>query len=227
MRSNAISFSPDGYFLTSVEGGEHPPLHTMGGPQSIPGAISPDSGAPLLLVATLNLRDARLHVPRTAVERLHLLYSWTCPISEGPFSYRETASGVELLQGRRGDAFDDFPYAGYPAFFPETSLALQRLTEEEQRVILKLNRREDDPIALESSFSHLAVPASQIGGEPRLLQWPLHRFECPECRRMMPLLAMIGNRNGSERGFTGNDFVQMLFFFCVACSVVTAENVTD
>jgi len=43
----------------------------------------------------------------------------------------------------------------------------------------------------------------------------------------MPLLAMIGNRNGSERGFTGNDFVQMLFFFCVACSVVTAENVTD
>jgi len=50
---------------------------------------------------------------------------------------------------------------------------------------------------------------------------------CEGCGQTMRLLASIGNANESELGFTGNEFVQMLFHFCDSCSIVTAENLTD
>jgi hypothetical protein len=65
------------------------------------------------------------------------------------------------------------------------------------------------------------------GGEPLLLQNPLPERRCPSCQNLMPLLACIGDRNGSEHGFVDNDFVQMLFYFCAPCTVVVSENQTD
>ena len=104
--------------------------------------------------------------------------------------------------------------------------ALRIATAEEQMIIKKLNRQ-DDPISLEDQFPQLSVPRAQVGGEPRLMQWPPSTCVCPVCGGPMPLFASIGNENGSTLGFTDNAFVQMVFFLCDACTVVTAYNVAD
>lgn len=225
-QSDFITFSPNGYFLAPAGGGDLS-THTMCGSQAIPGAISPNSGAPLLLVASLDLRDPALGIASAPVQQLHLLYSWTCPISEGPFAYRITSFGIELVEFTEGPAFTDFPYDGYPAFFPRYAVTLRPLTVEDQGVIKKLNRHEGDVISLAHSFPLLAVPRSQVGGEPRLMQYPIAGYKCPVCKKTTRLLATIGNDNGSEQGFAGNNFVQMLFYFCDSCSVVIADNITD
>jgi len=199
----------------------------MGGVQSLPGAVSPNSGLPLLLVLTLDTMDPRLAIGRSPLDRVHLLYSWTCAISDGEFSYRESKQAVEIIEYTKGGVHSDFPYEGYPVAFAPFAAELQQVAMSDQIIIKKMNRREDDPIALEEQFPNLAVPRTQIGGEPRLLQWPLPPRLCPVCRDSMPMLAAVGNTNGTPRGLFGNDFVQLLFYYCIACAVVTAINLTD
>jgi hypothetical protein len=121
----------------------------------------------------------------------------------------------------------DFPYEQYPAFFPQYGVTLQPLTADQQSVIEKLNRRADDPIALASEFPALEAPRAQVGGEPRLLQWPLAQPFCPVCRGGTRLLATFGNANETPRGFTDNAYVELLFHLCEACTVVVTENMTD
>ena len=223
-RPNLIGYSSTAYFLKPAKTGSP---HALCGSQHINGAVSPNSGLPLLLVASLDPADPRLGISRSKVDTLHLLYSWTCGISHGDFTYRESSQGVEILAYAKGPAHSDFPYANYPVFFPRVEIELEALTAEEQMVIKKLNRQEEDPISLEDQFPQLAVPRAQVGGEPRLMQWPLEACVCPVCGGSMPLLASIGNDNRSALGFTDNEFVQMVFFLCDTCTVVTAYNVTD
>jgi hypothetical protein len=168
-----------------------------------------------------------LGIPHSKVGILHLLYSWTCGISEGDFTYRESNQGVEILRYTKGPTQSDFPYEHYPAFFPPVDLDFQMLTPEEQTVIKQVNRRESGSLSRARQFPRLNVPHGQVGGEPRLMQWPLHSCLCTVCGGSMPLLASIGDENGSARGFTGNDFVQTIFFLCNECTVITAYNLTD
>jgi len=106
-------------------------------------------------------------------------------------------------------------------------VVLEPLAADDQTIIQKINRREGDPIELEAKYPRLATPASQVGGEPRLMQWPVPVFDCPKCGAGMPILAAVGDDNGSPLGMTGNQFVQVLFYFCRACAVVAAVNITD
>jgi hypothetical protein len=221
-----FSHSPTGYFLNLAHTNISAP-HIVGGPQSLTGAISPNSGLPLLLLLTLDLTDPRLGIRHNDVERIHLLYSWNCAISDGEFSYRESKRGIEILSYTKGPSQSAFPYANYPPFFPAMNAEFQQLTATEQAIIKKMNRREGEVIELETEFPLLAVPRSQVGGEPRLLQWPLSPRTCPACRGPMPLLGTVGNANGTAAGFAGNEFVQVLFYFCIACVAVTAFNLTD
>lgn len=224
--SAPLSHSTVGYFITASKS-DASSAHSLCGAQSIRGALSPNSGLPLLLVASLDLTDPRLKIPSPRLKTLHLLYSWTCPISDGEFTYRETDGGVQLLKYTAGPPHKDFPYDRYPPAFSRISAQLQQVDEHEQSVIRALNRREKDLIVLEEQFPHLAKPRSQVGGEPRLMQWPLPQRTCPECGEAMPLLATIGDENGTPRGFTGNPFVQLLYFFCVPCGTVTVYNIAD
>lgn len=222
--SDATSYSSIGYFLKP---GVARSAHSLCGAQQIAGAISPNSGRPLLLVASLDTADPRIGISSSKVKTLHLLYSWTCGISDGDFTYRESSEGVEILAYATGPAHDDFPYENYPAFFPRIAVELEALTTEEQAVIKQMNRGMDGEVPLRRVAPQLVAPRSQVGGEPRLLQWPLPPYTCPVCRGPMPLLASIGNENGSAIGFTDNEFVQTLFFLCNACTVVTAYNMCD
>lgn len=224
--SALLSHSPVGYFITASES-DTSSAHSLCGAQSIRGAISPNSGLPLLLVASLDLTDPRPGITDHRLKTLHLLYSWTCPISDGEFTYRETDSDVQVLKYTAGPPHEDFPYDKYPASFPRITAQLQQVDRHEQFIIRALNRRENDSILREEQFPHLATPRSQVGGEPRLMQWPLPQRTCPECGEAMPLLAAIGDVNGTSRGFTGNPFVQLIYFFCVPCGAVTTYNITD
>ena len=202
-------------------------LHALCGPQHINGAVSPNSGVPLLLVASLDTADPLLGISHLNVETVHLLYSWTCGISEGDLTYRESTLGVEILSYTKGEPQSNFPYENYPGFFPRVDVNLEVITPEEQLVMKRLNRREAGSTQLARQFPRLAVPRAQVGGEPRLMQWPLSVRTCPVCRKPMLLLASIGNETGSTLGFTDNVFVQMVFFLCADCTVITAFNLTD
>ena len=217
-------YSSIGYFLKPGVGGF---AHSLCGAQQIVGAISPNSGLPLLLVASLDAADPRLGISSSKAKTLHLLYSWTCGISDGDFTYRQTNEGVEILAYSRGPAHSDFPYENYPKFFPQITVELEALTAEEQAIIKQMNRGIDGERRLSRVAPQLVAPRSQVGGEPRLLQWPLPPYTCPACGGPMPLLASIGNENGSAIGFTDNEFVQTLFFLCNACTVFTAYNMCD
>lgn len=222
--SDVTSYSSIGYFLKP---GVARSAHSLCGTQQLAGASSPNSGLPLLLVASLDATDPRLGISNSTVNKLHLLYSWTCGISDGDFTYRESSEGVEILAYARGPAHDDFPYENYPAFFPRIAVELEALTAEEQDIIKQMNRRVDSEVPLHGEFPQLFAPRSQLGGEPRLMQWPPTPSTCPACGASMPLLASIGNENGSAIGFTDNQFVQTLFFLCDTCTVVTAYNMCD
>jgi hypothetical protein len=163
-------------------------------------------------------------VPARQVEQLHLFYAW---ISTGSFAYRETPSGIEVLDMLEREPQADFPYEQYPAFFPQYGVTPQSLTADQQLIIKKLNRREGDPISLAAEFPALEVPRAQVGGEPRLLQWPLAQPSCPVCTRATKLLATFGNANQTRRGFTDNAYVELLFHLCEACTVIVTENMTD
>lgn len=218
-----ISYTSAGYFLESARVNSR---HALCGPQHINGAVSPNSGLPLLLIASLDTADPLLGISSLKLDTLHLLYSWTCGISAGVFTYRESSKGLEIITYVKGPAQTDFPYESYPPFFPRVGADLKALTPDEQAIIERANRRESGALALARQF-RLAVPRSQVGGEPRLMQWPLRACHCPICGDAMPLLASIGNHTGSALGFTDNDFVQTLFLLCAVCSVVTAYNLTD
>jgi hypothetical protein len=223
-RSQVISRSSTGYFLEPTK---HRSPHALCGPKHIDGAVSPNSGLPLLLVASLDPADTRLGISRSKTDTIALLYSWTCGISDGDFTYRQSAQGVEILAYNKGPAHGDFPYSNYPVFFPRVAVELQALTSEEQTAIRQINRREVGSVSIARRFPRLAVPRAQVGGEPRLMQWPVSTCVCPVCGGSMPLLASIGNGTGSALGFTDNDFVQMVFFLCDTCTVVTACNMCD
>ena len=218
-----ISYTSTGYFLESARAESR---HALCGPQHINGAVSPNSGLPLLLIASLDTADPLLGISNLKLDTLHLLYSWTCGISAGVFSYRESSKGLEIIKYTKGPTETDFPYENYPLFFPRVGVGLKVLTPDEQAIIERVNRRDIEAFGLAREFG-LSVPRSQVGGEPRLLQWPLRPCHCPVCGSKMPLLASVGNQTGGALGFTGNDFVQTVFFLCDPCIVVTAYNMCD
>jgi len=134
-----ISHTPQGYF---VESATTDSPHALCGPQRINGAISPNTGLPLLLLVSLDPADPRLGISHLKLATLHLLYSWTCGISDGVFSYRESSEAVEIIAYTKGPLHTDFPYENYPLFFPRVPVELKALTSEEQIVVERLNRPE-------------------------------------------------------------------------------------
>lgn len=222
-----LSLPNQGYFAVPRNGPSEPPhSHLLCGRTALRGAISPNSGRPLLQLLALNTSDERLDPPRSRLTALPLLYSWTCPISEGVFSYRVTTDHVDLIVFDSGDPYEDFPYEDYPVAFPGQPVELVPLTGVEQDAILRLNTT-DVPFAERERFADLDKPRHQVGGVPRLLQPPMDEMKCPSCGARMPFLASIANENGTLRGFADNDFVQVIYHLCRACVVLSCYHMVD
>ena len=159
MEASGLSMqTPTGHFMMPSDVSSP---HSLCGPQSINGAVSPNSGLPLLLVASLDTTDPRLGISRLNVDTLHLLYSWTCGISDGDLTYRESVEGVEILAYTKGPLQSDFPYENYPRSFPRVDLHLEPITPEEQLTINRINRREMGSVSLARQFPRLAVPRAR------------------------------------------------------------------
>jgi len=206
--------------------------HYFCGPQEVGGALCPNCRKPLLRFLALDTCDSRLNLQGSPSETLSLLFCWTCNIAQERFLYRILADGVEFLRYGRGGVEADFPYEGYPIFFPGARATLRQMTAEEQHlIVLQQSNLETEADALaRSEFARqrpdLSDVRHQVGGEPFLLQ-PFAAGECPDCGGEMPFLASIGNDCLDVRGLAGEDGVQVLFQYCRRCHIVGVYQETD
>jgi len=219
-------FSEFGFFAGQRSPGG---VLTIGGTAELEGAVSPNNGLPLIQHACLRLTPELFWIPNWSAPEIRFLYSWKCNIHLGDFSYRHTSSAVTMLEVQRGDdsATFNFPYPHYPARFEPVHLALEPISIEDQRLMLALN---DDPrLAYRNKRAKwLYQPRHQFGGTPYLLQGEIEPKRCIVCGEEMPVIASIGNEAYSdERGFFGEDFVQIVYWCCAPCQVISARNFAD
>lgn len=210
--------------------------HQFCGTHDIPGAICPNCEKPLLLFLMLDKHDTRLNLQDFPRDSLPLLWCWTCNIAQKPMYYKISREGYFqwLMFGKAG-VERHFPYANYPLNFPRAYIRLIPLMEEQQTTIKSVNRGEIDYYDLSPELQNLCTPAHQIGGEPYLVQQnPDYQHQvlrewvtCPICHRIMPFLAAIGDKTVNRKGFTGNEYVQVLFHYCACDHVVSAFNQCD
>jgi hypothetical protein len=201
--------------------------HACCGPCTIRGAVCPNCSAPLLQFVNFDLRDPRLGLSTFRARHLPLLFCWRCPLAQEPFAYRLLEDGgVDLIACGIGEPEIDFPYPDYPAAFPAAKFGLVPLTDAQQATVADLNAGAISDQKLVDGLL-LDVPRHQIGGEPYLVQPGMGAMVCPKCKVELPLLATIGDDTVDGRGFTGNDYVQVLYFLCANCSVVTAYQTCD
>jgi len=218
-----------GYFLEPLESTLAHPKHVIGGQQRLHGAVSPNSGKPLLQLAAINTAVSELCPNPWRSDTLCFLYSWTCAICEGPFSYRQTDSYVEILEAQHGPTYSDFPFPFYPDTFVEVPCMLLPLTDEQRSTIAELNSAASDiRFDLQLSKPELSIPRHQIGGEPFFVSRRPVVSWCPTCNQRMRFLASIGNDTFRDSmGFSGNKFVQLIYEACTNCSVLTVNNYGD
>jgi hypothetical protein len=206
------------------------PRHIFCGPNEFPGGGCPNCGVPLQVFVTLDSSDQRLGIPPSTGTSLPLLWCWCCPVLEGPLVYRVSSRGIELVSLKRGRPTPGFPYADYPRPFPSTPVRLVPISSRAQRLISELNAGHP---SFHPRYRLASVPTHQVGGVPFLLQGPNYQgdyaddLSCPTCNEPMPFFAAVGNRCLDPRGLCGNDFVQVLFHFCVRDSVISAIQQCD
>lgn len=204
---------------------------TIGGQCSLKGAVSPNTGTALTQFACAQVNPERFWIPRWPVTEIHFLYSWKCNIHKGDFSYRYVNGELEVVEFCKGiDDCEGFPYDDYPVHFDEVRFQLQRMTKEDQALIIELNKSDCDPdfkYDNDRAFE-LSRPMHQFGGVPYLIAPDDANKNCPICSAEMFLVASIGNDSYSENeGLSGNDFVQVVYWACPECSVISARNLCD
>lgn len=205
--------------------------HVLGGECTLKGALSPNSGRRLLQLASFYVAEGTIECKDWKLPRIPLLYSWTCAICEGKFSYRCLENEIQIVESISGESYSDFPYENYPDGFSEMSVRLNPITGEEQNAIQEINMapsNSDLSFDLSARFPNLSTPRHQVGGVPYYLAGEPADAQCPCCGKDMFFFAEIGNKSFSDpRGFMGNDFVQLIFTVCPDCNVVAVDNFSD
>jgi hypothetical protein len=203
--------------------------HSFCGAATDPSAHCPNCDRPLKQFLKLDAHDPRLEVSDWTGHFLPLYYCWSCNVAQEHFAYRVIAAkgSISILRFGQGGATIEFPYPEYPTSFPLVRVDLEEIPQERQSAICDINAGSyaDYDFAV-SRFPELLQPRHQIGGEPILTQGWLD-VNCADCGSRMPLLASISNDCEDPRGLHGYDFAQVLYFFCRACSVISAVNVCD
>ena len=201
----------------------------LGGACVFEGAVSPNNGFPLtqhvLLEADVRcVRDAGWKGP------MPLLYAWKCAIHLEDFTYQVLDGRLKLLAYGQGPVdVDDFPYPGYPVVFKEQRFEACEvpLSEAAQWSTLNAMTLRDERVDPDSPLWDLAKPRHQFGGAPYLLNPADVEAICPLCSRAMPIFATVADESGTlAQPFFGNEYVQLVYFLCAACRVLTARNLT-
>lgn len=182
-------------------------------------------------MACLDLDPDYVWIKGWGSSQIHFLYSWTCGIHEGDFSYRYLNGDIEVVEySRSNGSYDGFPYDNYPLIFDPKVFDLEAVGTDDQDIILKLNSPDCDSGFIFSNprADFLSMPAHQFGGVPYLAAGNDHQKNCVLCKNEMHLIASISNESYSDNeGFSGNDFVQVVYWICPSCQVVSAQNFCD
>lgn len=202
----------------------------LGGACVFEGAVSPNNGFPLtqhvLLAADVQcVRDAGWSGP------MPLLYAWKCAIHLEDFAYQVLDGRLNLLAYGQGVVdVDDFPYPDYPVVFKDQRFEAREVTLSEAAQWSTLNAMtlRDEQIDPDSPLWDLAKPRHQFGGKPYLLNPADAEATCPLCGTAMPIFATVADESGiPEQPFFGNEYVQLVYFLCAPCRVLTARNVAE
>lgn len=226
-----LSEPSDGFFLEidRKDSTSSDVSHTFCGRNDMRGAFCPNCRKPLLQLMLFDVRDYRLHLEGRGFPILSLLFCWTCDLSQGLFYYAHLADGsVKILEYRKGQPYEDFPYENYPVSFPESTAVLEPISSADQDTIRALNSGSLRGSQVRKTQPRLCKPRHQLGGEPYLVQRNMDKVvRCCVCRQAMPFFASIGDDGPEETRFTENDYVQVLFHCCRKCNVVAAYQQCD
>lgn len=219
-----------GYFVNYSKGFEKKsaPQHSFCGTHDIKGALCPNCHKPFLRFLMLDMNDKSFSFKTVHFSKLSILYCWTCAIAQSKFFYQIVGDNeIKILEYKKGSIVKDFPYENYPLFFPRRIALLEKISSREQEIIHRINTGELDELIMMKKVPNLCRPRHQVAGEPYLIQSYENSLTCPECNQRMPFLAAIADDCVDPRGFTGNQFVQALFFYCIECSIVGAMQRCD
>lgn len=231
LRMAFYSILEQGYFVEysgeATAGSEY--QHFFCGSHEVPGAWCPNCNKPLLLFLALDTTDPRLNLKEHPFRILSLFFCWTCNIAQKPLYYQFSVDGsVSLLEYGCGGGEPDFPYEDYPVYFPGAPALLVPIPDVFQTILTLLNMGEIYAYAIHKRHPDLQKPRHQVGGEPFLVQQnPDYEMICPLCKRRMPFWASIGDDCLDPRGFTGNEWVQVIYNYCQRCRVIGAFQQCD
>jgi hypothetical protein len=222
------------YWLMPGEDPQFPnATHIFCGKHDLPGAVSPNTGRPLIQVLSLDLTDPRLELTHAPIQRLPLLMSFTCGIiADAPFLYRILDGRIEILRHGARNQGPDFPYPDYPDSFPPQRMILSLVPEHIREAIEwgETPDSEDRPNAEQyaSIWQELWLRSDlrQVGGVPLGVQL-ITTWACPYCAAQMPIVAAISDDCTDPRGFTDNAGSQTVFAYCPFCSIVGASVQCD
>lgn len=148
-------------------------------------------------------------------------FCWTCNIAQNKFYYKVLEnSKIEILKYEKGGVEKSFPYKKYPVYFPERYISLKKISKEEQMILKGLNNEDFDYYETRKENKSITMPQHQICGEPLLMQSEFDELNCPVCLKRMPFLASVSDNCADKRGFTGNDYVQVIYYYCGGCFIL-------
>jgi hypothetical protein len=206
--------------------------HLLGGKSALTGSVCPNCQDGLTRFFSLDLSDKRLQLDYLNLDRLEILYCWPCQLSQVAFSYQPTSDGtVNMLEVGEGPPVKDFPYPDYPRWFKERNVRLVDMQEElhlakQQFAYLFENdrpeiRRRWDILAQDQ----IETTIHQFGGVPFLYDYEVPN--CLRCSKEMTFLCTVEDNTWGEQGFVGAECVQVVYFICLGCTIITARNECD
>jgi len=200
--------------------------HVFCGQHAIEGAICPNCQKPLLRFLSLDVSNGFV-VGKSLFSQIPLLFCWTCNIAQAIFSYEICSDNkIKIVQYQKGGVESDFPYSNYPLFFPEKRVQLIQIEPWSQKTVHEVNMKTIDEWNVLQNQPKLVKPQHQVGGEPYLVN-EVQNVKCKKCNHLMPFLALIADDSGTNEGFTGNEFVQVLFHYCLKCGMMAAYQICD
>ena len=115
--------------------------HMFCGEHAIEGARCPNCNKALLRFLSIDTSDPLIASElQSTVKQIHLLFCWTCNISQVDFYYQLNLDGsVSLLQFGIGGVETDFPYEDYPDHFPFAPIELIRIPDDIVSLFISYN----------------------------------------------------------------------------------------